>query len=50
MATSIQSILRVLTLIVSVALISLSFSGCNTIGGVGKDIESAGGAIEDAAD
>ena len=50
MVTSLQSIFRVMTLVASFALISLSVSGCNTIGGAGKDIESVGGAIEDAAD
>ena len=32
-----------------VSLCAVSVSACNTIEGVGKDIESAGGAVEDAA-
>jgi len=31
------------------ALVALSLSGCNTVAGVGKDIEKAGGAIQGAA-
>ncbi|GAB4189525.1 MAG: hypothetical protein Tsb002_16620 [Wenzhouxiangellaceae bacterium] len=33
-----------------ILLLSLSISACNTIEGAGKDIESTGEAIEDAAD
>lgn len=31
-------------------LAALSVSGCNTVEGAGKDMESAGEAIQDAAD
>ena len=34
-------------LLVTVALIALA--GCNTIGGIGKDIQKAGSSIEDAS-
>lgn len=30
-------------------LISLALSGCNTMAGVGKDLEKAGEAIQDSA-
>jgi predicted small secreted protein len=30
-------------------LISLALSGCNTLAGVGKDLERAGEAIQDSA-
>jgi len=33
-----------------IAMSGVSLSGCNTIEGAGRDIESAGDAIEDAAD
>lgn len=32
-----------------VATCALSITACNTIEGVGKDVESAGSAVEDAA-
>ena len=32
-----------------VVLAALFFSGCNTIAGIGKDIEAAGGAVDKAA-
>ena len=32
-----------------VTVAAMSATACNTIGGVGADIESAGGAVEDAA-
>jgi entericidin B len=35
----------------AIALLALlALSGCNTIQGVGQDVESAGDAIEEAAD
>ncbi len=40
--------LAVLLFAAAVALGALS--ACNTIGGAGQDIESVGGAIDDAAD
>ena len=39
------SIFKLLTL----CLVILSFSGCNTIEGIGKDLKSAGGSIESSA-
>jgi len=36
-------------LILFVLLIGIVFCGCNTIRGVGKDIEGAGEVIQDAA-
>ena len=30
-------------------LVSLALSGCNTLAGVGKDLERAGEAIQDSA-
>lgn len=50
MTTSIKSILRTVAVFASAAIISVTFSACNTIGGAGSDIESVGEAIEDAAD
>lgn len=32
------------------AVFAIGLSGCNTMEGVGKDLESAGEAIQDAAD
>ncbi|MCB1675044.1 MAG: entericidin A/B family lipoprotein [Halioglobus sp.] len=37
-------------LLLLVAVLALGLGGCNTIAGAGQDIESAGGAIEDAAE
>ena len=34
---------------VMIALVSLSLAACNTIRGVGQDIESVGETVEDAA-
>lgn len=39
----------VLALLISVASL-LALSGCNTVEGVGKDIQKAGERLEDAAD
>lgn len=38
--------------IVTVALVAggLALAGCNTVEGVGEDVESAGEAVKDAAD
>ena len=35
--------------ILLLALTGVSLSGCNTIAGLGKDLEAAGGAVEKAA-
>ncbi|MFC6198928.1 entericidin A/B family lipoprotein [Ponticaulis profundi] len=35
--------------IVGISLVALTVSACNTIEGMGRDIESAGGAIEKTA-
>ena len=40
---------RISTVIFSVFLMA-GFSGCNTVEGVGRDVESVGDGIEDAAD
>ena len=37
-------------LLLLVAALTLGLAGCNTIAGAGQDIESAGDAIEDAAE
>ena len=34
---------------VMLLLISLALSGCNTLAGIGKDLEKAGEAIQDSA-
>jgi predicted small secreted protein len=39
-----------LRLVLLVLLAALSLGACHTIEGMGKDIKSAGGAIENAAD
>ncbi len=44
-----MSFLRIFTLTI-VAGCLLSIAGCNTIEGMGKDIQKAGEKIEDAAD
>ncbi len=36
-------------IIVSVAALVIGVSGCNTLAGVGKDVQKAGEKIEDAA-
>ena len=38
------------TALLLLALGALSLTGCNTIEGVGQDLQSAGRAVEDAAD
>lgn len=35
--------------LISIALLALSVAGCNTIQGIGKDIEKGGEAVQDAA-
>ena len=35
--------------LLALALIALALSGCNTIRGIGQDIEKAGAAIEKSA-
>jgi predicted small secreted protein len=39
-----------LTLLLSLAVISLGLSSCETMEGAGRDIERAGQSIENAAD
>lgn len=39
-----------LPLILFITLISLGLSGCETMGGAGRDIEHAGESVQDAAD
>ncbi len=40
---------KTLTLILTAAFI-VALSGCNTVEGIGEDIEAAGEGIQDAAD
>lgn len=42
--------MRALLIILGVAVFSLMATGCNTISGIGKDVESVGGAVEEAAE
>jgi predicted small secreted protein len=35
--------------VVMLLLMSLALSGCNTLAGIGKDLEKAGEAIQDSA-
>ncbi len=35
--------------VVALALFAISFAGCNTVQGVGKDVQKAGEKLEDAA-
>lgn len=42
--------LAALATIAFIATSGFSLAGCNTVEGVGRDIEGAGDAIEDAAD
>jgi predicted small secreted protein len=37
-------------IVLAVLAASLAVSACNTVQGAGKDVESAGGAVADAAD
>jgi predicted small secreted protein len=39
-----------LLLLLSLAVISLGLSACNTMEGAGRDIENAGESVQDAAD
>lgn len=39
---------KVLTLVLSLGLVLIMAMGCNTVRGVGKDIQAGGTAIEDA--
>lgn len=41
--------LRNLLMLVTVAAVVIALSGCNTMEGVGKDIETAGENIQDGA-
>jgi predicted small secreted protein len=36
--------------IAAFALIALGLAACNTVGGIGKDVQSVGRTMEDAAD
>ena len=40
---------KLISLVVALAL-SLSFAGCNTVKGAGKDVQKAGKAVERSAD
>jgi entericidin B len=44
-----EKLMKFLTLLLTLAF-SLSLTACNTVEGVGKDVEAAGDAIEDSAD
>ena len=41
--------MKKMTLMASLALISMALLGCNTMAGAGKDIQKAGDKIEGAA-
>jgi predicted small secreted protein len=40
---------RVLGRLISIVLLAVCVAGCNTIHGMGKDIEKGGEAVQDAA-
>ncbi len=46
----IQSLLRSISVLATVMLLVVGLSACNTVSGIGRDLGSAGEAIEDAAD
>jgi predicted small secreted protein len=43
-------LLRLLLMLAAVLMLQLTLAGCNTISGMGQDIEAAGDAIEDQAE
>jgi len=43
-------LLRLLLMLAAVLMLQLTLAGCNTISGMGEDIEAAGDAIEDTAE
>lgn len=49
-SSSMASCFKGLLLILAIAFVATSVSGCNTIRGVGKDIERGGQKIQGAAD
>lgn len=42
--------MRVLRILVALALVAVIAAGCNTVRGVGKDIEKGGQKLQDAGD
>ncbi|MCB1787946.1 MAG: entericidin A/B family lipoprotein [Chromatiaceae bacterium] len=42
--------LRAIALLVLVSVGSIGLGGCNTVAGIGEDVEAAGDAIEDKAE
>lgn len=36
--------------VVAMAITGVSFTGCHTVGGFGRDIQAAGGGVEGTAD
>jgi len=38
-----------LVVVLSLAVLAMGLSACNTIGGAGQDVENAGEAVQDAA-
>jgi len=38
-----------LVVVLSLAVLGMGLSACNTIGGAGQDVENAGEAVQDAA-
>jgi predicted small secreted protein len=40
---------KLLAVLITAAVAAIATSGCNTISGMGKDIEAAGGAVDKAA-
>lgn len=44
-----QRFTRFITCLILAAMVGLVVAGCNTVEGVGKDVEKAGEAVQDAA-
>ena len=42
--------IRKIVLIAALAVVVISFAGCHTVQGIGRDITSIGRALEDAVD
>jgi predicted small secreted protein len=40
---------KLLAALICAAVAALAMTGCNTVSGMGKDIEAAGGAVDKAA-
>jgi predicted small secreted protein len=40
---------KLITVLISTVVAAFAVTGCNTIAGMGKDVEAAGGAVDKAA-